>query len=142
MRPIAKDVATVSIEPGRTLAAGAILVNLSRHLAERYDEQYDILPSIDLSLPEQDFTCDLGLFPPLKTNWLNDEIRVGPPISAFEIVMPTETPESLAETIRRHYFANGVQSAWVISPRQKSITLLHPTRSSIPTSPPTSSRPA
>ena len=108
------------------MAAGRILVNLITHLAERYDEQYDILPSIDVSLPEQDFTCDLGIFPPRKIDWLNDLIRVEPPITVFEIVMPTETPERLADAIRRHYFTNGVKSAWVIAPHQQSISLLHP----------------
>lgn len=126
MRPIAKDVATNKIEPGRTLAAGSILVNLMNHLAERYDEQFDILPSIDVSLPEQDFTCDLGIFPPRKIDWLNDLIRVEPPVTAFEIVMPTETLESLADAIRQHYFPNGVKSAWIISPYQQSISLLSP----------------
>ncbi len=126
MRLIAKDVATDGLEPGRTMAAGSILVNLMTYLAERYDKQFDILPSIDVSFPEQDFTCDLGIFPPRKVDWLNDLIRVGPPITAFEIVMPTETPELLADAIRRHYFPNGVQSAWIIAPRQQSISLLHP----------------
>lgn len=126
MRPIAKDVPTDGIEPGRTMAAGRILVNLIAYLAERYDEQYDILPSIDVSFPEQDFTCDLGIFPPRKIDWMNDLIRVEPPITAFEIVMPTETPESLTDAICRHYFINGVKSAWVISPNQKSVSLLYP----------------
>ena len=126
MRPIAKDVATDGIEPGRTMAAGSTLVNLMTYLAERYGEQFDILPSIDVSLPEQDFTCDLGIFPTRKIDWRNDLIRVGPPITAFEIVMPTETPERLADAIRQHYFPNGVQSAWVIAPHQQSISLLHP----------------
>lgn len=126
IRPIAKDVPTDTIEPGRALAAAAILVNLITYLAERYDEQFDILPSIDVSFPEQDFTCDLGIFPPRKIDWLNDLIRVEPPISSFEIVMPTETPESLTDAIRKHYFVNGVKSAWVTSPDQKSIALLHP----------------
>lgn len=108
------------------MAASRILVNLITYLAERYDEQFDILPSIDVSLPEQDFTCDLGLFPPRKVDWQNDLIRVDPPITAFEIVMPTETPERLADAIRRHYFPNSVQSAWIITPHQQSISLLHP----------------
>ncbi|MFD2573011.1 hypothetical protein ACFSUS_20380 [Spirosoma soli] len=116
MRPIAKDVPT----------GGTILVNRITYLAERYDEQYDILPGIDVSLPEQDFACDLGIFPPRRVDWLNDLIRVEPPISAFEIVMPTEPPETLINAIRRHYFVNGVKSAWVITPDQKSISLLHP----------------
>ncbi len=126
MRPIPKDVATTGIEPGRTLNAGAIMTNLMFHLAENYDDQYDILPSIDVTFPEQDFTCDLGIFPPRKIDWLNDLIRVEPPISAFEIIMPTETAESLAAAIRRYYFPNGVKSAWVIFSTQKLIWLLHP----------------
>ena len=108
------------------MAAGRILVNLITYLAERYDEQFDILPSIDVSLPEQDFTCDLGIFPPRKVDWLNDLIRVEPPITAFEIVMPTETPERLADAIRRHYFPNGVKLAWIIASHHQSISLLHP----------------
>lgn len=126
MRPIAKDVPTDGIEPGRTMAAGRILVNLIAYLVERYRAKYAILPSIDVSFPEQDFTCDLGIFPPRKIDWMNDLIRVEPPISAFEIVMPTETPDQLADAIRRHYFINSVKSAWVIAPNQRSIWLLHP----------------
>ncbi len=128
MRPIKKDVPTDGIEPGRTMAAGAILVNLIGYLVERYRSKYAILPSIDVSFPEQDFTCDLGIFPPRKVDWMNDMIRVEPPISAFEIVMPTETTDSLIDAIRRHYFTNGVKSAWMISPNQKSVSLLYPDR--------------
>ena len=126
IRPIAKDVPTDGIEPGRTIAAGAILVNLMVYLAKQYEQQYDILPSIDVSFPEQDFTCNLGIFPRRKIDWLNDLIRVEPPISAFEIVIPTETPYSLADAIRQHYFPHGVKLAWVISPTHQSIWLLYP----------------
>ncbi len=108
------------------MAAGAILVNLMTNLKERYGEQYDILPSIDVSFPEQDFTCDLGLFPPRQIDWLNDLIRVEPPITAFEIVMLTETPERLTDAVRTHYFSNGVRSAWIIAPGQRTISLVYP----------------
>ena len=126
MRPIAKDVINTGIEPGRTLMAGSIMMNLMVQLAKRYDSKYDILPSIDISLPDQDFTCDLGIFPPREIDWFNDIIRVEPPIAAFEIVMPSETTESLINAIKKHYFKNGVKSAWVISPDQKSVTLIKP----------------
>lgn len=108
------------------MAAGAILVNLMTHLGERYGEQYDILPSIDVSFPEQDFTCDLGLFPPHPIDWFNDLIRVEPPITAFEIVMPTETSERLIDAIRTHYFPNGVKSAWILAPGQRTVSLVYP----------------
>ena len=108
------------------MATGAILVNLMVYLAKQYKQQYAILPSIDVSFPEQDFTCDLGIFPPRKIDWLNDLIRIEPPISAFEIVMPIETPDSLTDAIRHYYFPYGVKSAWVISPTHQSIWLLYP----------------
>ena len=108
------------------MAAGAILVNLMTNLEGRYGEQYDILPSIDVSFPEQDFTCDLGLFPPRQIDWLNDLIRVEPPITAFEIVMPTETSERLTDAVRTHYFSNGVKSAWIIAPGQRTVSLIYP----------------
>lgn len=126
MRPIAKNVLTTGIEPGRTRTAGLILVNLIVHLRKQYKEQYAILPSIDISFPNQDFTCDLGIFPPRKIDWLNDLPRVEPPISAFEIVIPTETAEQLTDAIRTYYFPNGVKSAWIIAPNQQSITLIQP----------------
>lgn len=122
MRPIPKDEPTTGIEPGRTWLAAIVMSNLMFLLGSKYGDQYDILPSIDVSFPEQDFTIDLGVFPPRKIDWLNDLIRVEPPFTAFEIVMPAE---SLTDDIRRHYFPNGVMSAWVILPRERTIWLLH-----------------
>ena len=47
-------------------------------------------------------------------------------ISAFEIVMPTETPESLMDAMHSHQFPNSVKSAWVIAPKQRATWLMHP----------------
>jgi len=126
MRPIPKDEPTTGIEPGRTWLAAVVMSNLMFHLGDKYGDHYDILPSIDVSFPEQDFTIDLGVFPPREIDWLQDLLRVEPPFTAFEIVMPTETLESLTDAIRQYYFPNGIKSAWVILPREKTIWLLHP----------------
>ena len=44
------------------MAASRLLFNLIFYLAGRYGERYDILLSTDVSFPQQDFTCNLGIF--------------------------------------------------------------------------------
>ncbi|WP_167268649.1 Uma2 family endonuclease [Dyadobacter arcticus] len=49
-----------------------------------------------------------------------------PPITAIEILSPTQAYDSLTSKIRKTYFPSGVKSAWIVMPSVKSIQLFIP----------------
>jgi len=92
-----------------------------------YDEQYDIMPELELELSSGRAKPDISIFQNLVFNWEEDIIRYTlPPITAIEILSPTQAYDALTSKIRKIYFPSGVQSAWIVMPSVKTIQLFLP----------------
>ena len=96
-------------------------------LLSAYEEKYDIMPELELELTTGRGKPDVAIFPKLTFDWEEDIIRYPhPPITAIEILSPTQAFDSLTAKIRKVYFPAGVQSAWLVVPSVKAIHLFLP----------------
>ena len=96
-------------------------------LLSAYEEQYDIMPELELELVSGRGKPDVAIFPKLTYDWEEDIIRyTNPPITAIEILSPTQAFDALTTKIRKVYFPAGVQSAWLVVPSVKAIHLFFP----------------
>ena len=96
-------------------------------LLSAYEDQYDIMPELELELPSGRAKPDLAIFRNLVFNWEEDVIRYpAPPITAIEILSPTQAFDELTGKIRKIYFPGGVQSAWLVVPTIKAVHLFAP----------------
>ncbi|MCY7351981.1 MAG: Uma2 family endonuclease [Cytophagaceae bacterium] len=96
-------------------------------LLSAYEERYDIMPELELELTSGRGKPDVAIFPKLTYNWEEDIIRyTQPPITAIEILSPTQAFDALITKIRKIYFPAGVQSAWLVVPSVKAMHLFLP----------------
>lgn len=96
-------------------------------LLSAYDNQYDIMPELEFELSTGRLKPDVALLPKQEINWEKDLIRFPfPPITAIEILSPTQSLDSLIIKIRDGYFPAGTQSAWLVLPAVKTIYLFLP----------------
>jgi Uma2 family endonuclease len=92
-----------------------------------YEDQYDILPELEFELAAGRLKPDIAVLPQLQYNWEKDIIRYpNPPITAIEILSPTQSLDSLIVKIREGYLPSGVQSAWLVLPGIRTINLYLP----------------
>lgn len=96
-------------------------------LLSRYEGQFDILPELELELTSGRGKPDISIYKNLHFNWEEDVLRVPqPPITAIEILSPTQAFDELTGKIRKVYFPGGVQSAWIVVPSIQAIHLFLP----------------
>ena len=99
------------------------------YLLASYDDEFDIMPELELELLTGRAKPDISIFPNLNYNWEEDIIRFPqPPICAIEILSPTQAFDELTTKIRKIYFPAGVQSAWIVVPSIQTIHVFTPDR--------------
>lgn len=90
-------------------------------------EALDILPELEFELSAGRLKPDVAILPRLTYDWEADVIRYpNPPITAIEVLSPTQSVDGLVTKIRNFYFPSGVQSAWLILPVLRTIYLFLP----------------
>jgi Uma2 family endonuclease len=83
----------------------------------RYEEEYDILPELELDLPTGTCKPDVGIFPKRPEDWENDLVFYNqPPLTAIEIQSPKQATTDITTKMNGVYFPAGVQSVWIIVP--------------------------
>jgi Uma2 family endonuclease len=96
-------------------------------LLSKYEEKYDILPELEFDLTTGRVKPDVSILPKQKYNWQEDIIYYpNPPITAVEVLSPTQSFDSLASKIVKVLLAGGTQSAWLLVPFIKTIHLFLP----------------
>lgn len=92
-----------------------------------FEDRYDILPELEFELSAGRLKPDVALLPRLHYNYELDVMRVPqPPVTAIEILSPTQAFDLLVAKIRQQYFPSGVQSAWLVLPTVRNIYLFLP----------------
>lgn len=92
-----------------------------------YEDRYDILPELEFELLAGRLKPDVAIMPRQQYNYQRDVLRVTePPVTAIEIISPTQSFDALVEKIQEQYLPSGVQSAWLVLPRVSSIYLFLP----------------
>jgi len=96
-------------------------------LLSAYEGQYDIMPELEFDLSAGRAKPDVAILTKSVHNWEKDIIRYPhPPLTAIEILSPTQSFDSLLLKIREVYFPSGVESAWIVMPSVKTIYLFMP----------------
>jgi Uma2 family endonuclease len=97
--------------------------NLIRALLP-YEPPYLVCSELTLRLDEEgDLTPDVSVLAARGYDYTDDEVRVTePPPLTIEIQSPTQSAADLARKIRRLLTA-GVQSAWLVVPPTKTVTV-------------------
>ncbi len=95
--------------------------NLIFQLMLKYGNVYEIFSEISLELSDWESTPDLAIFPKMKINFLEDEIRLTEtPLCVIEILSPTQALSALTSKANK-YFKNGVKSCWLVLPSLRNI---------------------
>lgn len=93
---------------------------------DRYEDQYDILPELELSTGK----CkpDVSVFPKRPEDWDNDIVfYTQPPIIAIEIQSPKQATTEITKKMNEIYFPANVQSVWIIIPPLRLVFIQTPT---------------
>ena len=94
---------------------------------DRYEDQYDILPELELELSTGKCKPDVAIYPNLPVDWLNDVIYYNqPPVIAVEILSPKQALTDLTDKAYKQYFPAGVQVVWLILPTTRIAQILLP----------------
>lgn len=95
--------------------------NLIFQLMLNYGNVYEIFSEISLELSYWESTPDLAIFPKMKIDFLEDEIRLTEtPLCVIEILSPTQSLSDLTSKANK-YFKNGVKSCWLVLPSLRNI---------------------
>ncbi|RYE90098.1 MAG: Uma2 family endonuclease [Cytophagaceae bacterium] len=117
----------VVLEEAMSLNHARLTTRLTSLLFNAYESQFNILTELEFELSTGRYKPDVAILPQITYNWERDIIRYPkPPITAIEIISPTQTMDGLIEKIRIGYLANGVLSAWLVLPAVRSIILYLP----------------
>ena len=96
-------------------------------LLSAYSDQYDIMVELEFELDGGRLKPDVAVLTKSAYDWEADIIRCPtPPITAIEVVSPTQSFDSLVAKIRQQYFPSGVQSAWLVLPAGRTVYVLLP----------------
>jgi Uma2 family endonuclease len=94
---------------------------------ERYDDEYDILPELEMKLNGKPVKPDVSVYPNLPEDWDTDVIFITePPIIAVEVLSPKQAMTDITDKINNIYFPAGVKSVWIVVPLLQTITIRTP----------------
>lgn len=110
-------------KPTPSLKHAFIQRNLLLQLTNSLSSDYVLLPELSLALDEQKAVPDLSVFLRSAFDFNVEQITVSLiPITAIEILSPTQVIAELTEKSRR-YFAAGVKSYWLVLPELRGIAV-------------------
>ena len=103
------------------------VVQLRLGLAFSAGKEFSILPELTLELPDgQRLTPDISVYPQLTLDWRHDTVRMkAMPKLAVEIPSPSQGFQDIEDKLDL-YFANGVESVWVVQPGMQAIAIYLP----------------
>jgi Uma2 family endonuclease len=97
-----------------------LIVALSTH-----QNQYDVLPELDVVLNGKPFVPDICVYPKGTPNWTGEEEPFRePPLIAIEIISPSQSLEHLL-TRASEYLTAGAGAAWVVVPAVQTVYVMN-----------------
>ena len=119
----------VVLEEAMSLNHARLTTRITSLLFAAYESRFNILTELEFELSTGRYKPDVAILPQLAYDWERDIIRYPkPPITAIEIISPTQSLDGLIEKIRAGYLASGVQSAWLVLPAIRSVSLYLPNK--------------
>ncbi len=105
---------------------GALELLIGSQLLIKYGATHSVFTEVTLdTMPP--LTPDVTvLYPKIKLNWTQDEVRVStPPLMVVKILSPSQSLNELVDKTQL-YFEAGVQSCWLVLPTHKLIAVHTP----------------
>ncbi len=94
---------------------------------DKFDNDYDTLPELELELSTGKCKPDLCIYKNLPIDWYNDTIFYNQaPIIAVEILSPKQALSELTDKAFKQYFPAGVQCVWIIIPTFRTTQVILP----------------
>ena len=98
--------------------------NILAELNLNYRKQFTCMPELTLAMPDKpNCVPDIAIYLKMTANFLHDKITYSEmPITAIEIVSPTQSTDEILAKFERYFFA-GVKSCWLVQPSLKAINV-------------------
>ena len=102
----------------------AVQVNIAHEL--RNITKYRIYTELSILIDGAEYKPDVSVYPYHEIDRKHDIIKMEElPLSAVEIVSPTQLPQAIVAKIER-YLQAGVRSCWMVVPYPASVTVYTP----------------
>ena len=103
-----------------------IQLNIGVALRNNYGLKFTIGSEVDLDLPnaQRPTVPDIAIFTKREMSLSKDLVRVKePPLTAIEILSPSQRIDDLKDKIFENYFPAGVKSAWLVIPSARTVSI-------------------
>jgi Uma2 family endonuclease len=122
-----RELTAYEIETGKPMPSfnhSFVQNNLIAELNIHFRKEYTFMPELTLEMPEKpNCVPDICIFPKMKANFLHDITSFAQmPITAIEIVSPTQSNDEILAKFERYFFA-GVESCWLVMPSFQAINV-------------------
>ncbi len=88
-------------------------------------EKYSVLSAFTLDINGKDYIPDICVYPKKTITWFHDIIKSSEmPLTAIEIVSPTQTIQEILDKFRI-YFKAGIKSCWLIEPVTNTVIIFY-----------------
>ncbi len=112
--------------PQRSLNHSRIINRIGVAL-DRYDDEYDVFPELELELSTGKCKPDVSVYKNLPSDWFYDIIYyTQAPIIAVEVLSPKQAVTDATDKALKQYFPAGVQVVWLIIPTIRIIQAILP----------------
>ena len=92
---------------------------------DRYGEEYDVFPELELELSTGKCKPDICVYPKMPYDWLNDVIYFKkPPVLAIEVLSPKQGLSDITDKVTKIYFPAGVETVWIVVPGLQLIQVM------------------
>ncbi len=99
----------------------AVQVNIAHEL--RTVTEYRIYTELSILIDDVEYRPDVSAYPYQALDTKHDIIKMAQlPLTAIEIVSPTQLPQAIVTKIDR-YIAAGIQSCWMVVPYPSTVTV-------------------
>jgi Uma2 family endonuclease len=125
-----ENISEYELERGKPMPKtkhGSVQANLLIALSKYYKKQFRLISELTIEVGDRTAVPDISIYRRFEIQWDEDEpaAKVEPPLVAIEIISPSQTFGEMREKARQ-YFAQGVQSCWIVQPELRIVSVLHP----------------
>lgn len=120
-----REMTAYEIERGKPMPSlnhGYIQSRLSMFLGYKYLSEFTVLSEISIEMPTKpNCVPDVAIYPKINIDFFHDlKIMTKMPLTAIEIVSPTQSTDEILAKFERYFFA-GIKSCWLVMPSLQSI---------------------
>ncbi len=126
---IETDYETERGKPMPSINHSVIQLNIGVALRLHYGKKYTIGLEVDLDLPnaQRPTVPDIAIFTKRELTLSKDIVKMKEaPLTAIEILSPSQRIDDVKDKIFENYFPAGVKSAWLIIPSARTVSIYMP----------------